>query len=139
MEFIYEYGLFLAQETAIRLLAAADSPEPTRIACTWAQEWVNMLDGSGRRRALLQAKRLLIVALAAAERTTEAKGLLAAVTTQCAELGMTRYLLDSPIRVRELVADLRDDSLAGRCPPEWAPVPTSFLTDMLTTDRKSVV
>jgi hypothetical protein len=47
---------------------------------------------------------------------------------------MTRYLLDSPIRVRELVADLRDDSLAGRCLPEWAPVPTSFLTDMLATN-----
>ncbi|QSE85746.1 serine/threonine-protein kinase [Rhodococcus koreensis] len=124
----------LEEDTAIRLLAAADSPASTRIACTWAQEWVTMLDGSRRRRALLQAKRLLIVALAAAERTTEAKGLLAAVTTQCAELGMTRYLLDSPIRVRELVADLRDDSLAGRCLPEWAPVPTSFLTDMLATN-----
>ncbi|MFD9670223.1 hypothetical protein ACFWAY_53455 [Rhodococcus sp. NPDC059968] len=128
----------LEEDTAIRLLIAEDSPEPTRLACTWAQEWVNMLEDSGRRRALLQAKRLFVVCLTAAGRTDEAKGLLASIAAQCAELGMTRYLLDSPPSVRELVVDLRDDQLAGRCPPDWAPVPTSFLTDVLTADTATV-
>lgn len=128
----------LEEDTAIRLLIADDSPETTRLACTWAQEWVNMLEGSGRRRALLQAKRLLVVCLAAAGRTDEAKKLLASIAAQCAELGMTHYLLDSPLYVRELVVDLRDDQLAGRCPPDWAPVPTSFLTDVLTADTATV-
>ncbi|TQC46665.1 hypothetical protein EEB14_24990 [Rhodococcus sp. WS4] len=126
------------EDTAIRLLVAEGSPEPTRLACTWAQEWVNMLEGSGRRRALLQAKRLLVVCLAVAGRTEEAKGLLASVTAQCAELGMTRYLLDSPLYVRELVVELRDDRLAGRCPRDWAPAPASFLTEVLTAHTVTV-
>ncbi|MGW4332034.1 protein kinase domain-containing protein [Rhodococcus koreensis] len=122
----------LEEDTAIRLLAAQGSPESIRLACTWAQEWVTMLDGSQRRRALLQAKRLLIICLAAAGRTTEAKGLLAAVTAQCAELGMTRYLLDSPVHIHTLLTDLRDDLLAGQYLPEWAPVPMPVITDMMT-------
>ncbi|MGW5153549.1 protein kinase domain-containing protein [Rhodococcus koreensis] len=128
----------LDEDTAIRLLIADDSPETIRLACTWAQEWVTMLEDSGRRRALLQAKRLLVVCLAAAGRTEEAKRVLASIAAQCAELGMTRYLLDGPLYVRELVVNLRDDQLAGRCPPDWAPVPTSFLTEVLTADTATV-
>ncbi|WP_345352993.1 protein kinase domain-containing protein [Rhodococcus olei] len=126
------------EDTAIRLLVAENSPESGRLACTWAQEWANMLEGSGRRRALMQAKRLLVVCLAAAGRTDEAKRLLASIAAQCAELGMTRYLLDSPLYVRDLVVDLRDDRLAGRWPPEWARVPTSFLADVLAAETATV-
>lgn len=122
----------LEEDTAIRLLVAQDSPESTRLACTWAQESVTMLDGSQRRRALLQAKRLLIICLAAAGGTTEAKELLAAVTAQCADLDMIRYLLDSPAHLRTLATDLHDDLFAGRYLPEWAPVPMPVLTDMMT-------
>ncbi|WP_162181254.1 hypothetical protein [Rhodococcus wratislaviensis] len=44
---------------------------------------------------------------------------------------MTRYLLDSPLNVRELDVDLRENQLAGQFPSEWAPVATSFLTEVL--------
>ena len=84
---------------------------------------------------MLQAKRLHVACLAAAGRTAEAKQTLAAIAAQCAELGMVRYLLDGGPWVRELVAELRQDQRRGQWQPEWPPVPSSFLDELLAAPQ----
>ncbi|MFC0454282.1 hypothetical protein [Rhodococcus jostii] len=101
------------------------------LACEWVTEWVTRLEGRGRDRALLQAKRLLVACLATAGRTEEAKSLLASIAAQCAEQGMVRYPLDGGPQVVPLLRALRDDQIAGRWPPEWPTVPRPFIDSML--------
>lgn len=125
----------LEEATAIRLLLAGNPPADAELACAWAQEWITGLQGRGRHRALLQAKRLHVACLAAAGRTAEAKQTLAAIAAQCAELGMVRYLLDGGPWVRELVAELRQDQRRGQWQPEWPPVPSSFLDELLAAPQ----
>ena len=66
----------LDEEVAIRLLLNEsgdhDATEDRALACTWAQEWVDRLDGSGRQRAALRAERLLATCLSVAGRSDEA-------------------------------------------------------------------
>src|SRR6476661_9812175 len=50
----------LEEQAAIGLLVAQGDPAQTERACDWAGEWVRTLDGTGRRRAGLQATRLLV-------------------------------------------------------------------------------
>ncbi|MFD9663237.1 protein kinase [Rhodococcus sp. NPDC059968] len=128
---IEEITAQLEEATAIRLLLDEDSPERVDLACEWVTEWEARLEGRGRDRALLQAKRLLVACLATAERTDEAKSLLASIAAQCAEQSMVRYPLDGGPQVVPLLRALRDDQLAGRWPPDWPTVPRPFIDSML--------
>lgn len=113
----------LDEALAIRKMLDAGTPE---LACTWAQEWVDMLAEAARPRALLQARRLLVDSLAAAGRTDEAKDLLVRITAQCAELGIVRYLLDGGAHLVSLLEDLRQDRESGRWKAEWPLVSDRF-------------
>lgn len=76
------------------------------LACERARAWVKRLERQDRPRALLQANRLLLSALAAAGRTDEARRLLAQLAAQCTELGMVRYLVDGGPHVKALLTEL---------------------------------
>ncbi|WP_018602610.1 serine/threonine-protein kinase [Mycobacterium sp. 155] len=131
---IDEVTLQLEEATAIRLLLNETQPERLDLAITWAREWVDKLEGRGRDRALLQAKRLLVTCLAVAGQDTEALQLLSATAAVCAEHRMVRFLLDEGPPVRALLATLRRELQANRWKPDWAPVPSSFLDDSLGSD-----
>jgi ATP/maltotriose-dependent transcriptional regulator MalT len=128
---IDEVTLQLEEATAIRLLLNETRPERLDLAITWAREWVDRLEGRGRHRALLQAKRLLVTSLAVAGHDNEALQLLCATAAACAEHQMVRFLIDEGTPVRALIATLRRESQANRWQPQWAPVPVSFLDESL--------
>jgi len=117
----------LRDETEIRGLLA-DQPG---LACERAEAWAQRLQHQRRPRALLQANRLLVAALSAADRTDDAKQTLAQIAAQCAERGMLRYLLDGGPRVVALLAELRDDLHSGRWRPTWPVIPVAFIDNMV--------
>lgn len=77
---------------------------------------------------------MLVACLSAAQRTDEAKTLLATITAQCAELGSVRYLLDGGPHVVAVLAALRADRRAGRWRLEWPDVPEVFLTLLVNAE-----
>jgi serine/threonine-protein kinase PknK len=122
------------EATAIRALLVDKDPAHLDLACRWAQEWVDALTAQNRPRALLQARRLLVSCLAAAERYDEAKATLTTIAAQCAQLGMVRYLLDGGPHVVAALAQLRADQQAGRWRPEWPEVPADFLERLVNAE-----
>ncbi|WP_330254278.1 protein kinase [Nocardia sp. NBC_00565] len=136
---IDEFTVLYEEFTAIRLLLAEEVPDKTERACTWAREWVDLLESVERPRELLKARRLLIACLAAAGRIDEAKALLATVTAQCADLGSVRYLLDGGPHVIAMLAAVREDQLAGRWRPEWPDVPEEFLLALVNADAAQTI
>lgn len=136
---IDEFTVLYEEFTAIRLLLAAETPEKTELACSWAREWVDLLESVEQPRELLKARRLLIACLAAAGRTDAAKTLLATVTAQCAELGSVRYLLDGGPYVVAILAAVHNDQLAGHWRPEWPHVPTEFLLALVNTRAAQLI
>lgn len=104
----------LDAETAIRLsLDSDDDPGAADAACGRAQRWVDALTGTGRRRALLRAQRLLAVCLGAAGRFDEAYDLTVTVLEQCAAAGLVRYPLDGGDEFRRLVEHVASGVRAG--------------------------
>ena len=120
----------LDESSAIMRLLADPTPAQIATACTWAAEWVHRLQGRGRARALLQANRLLVACLAAADRTDEAETLLAALAAQCAPHRMSRYLVDSGPPVATVLDALWEHRCQGRWHRDWAAVPDDFLTTL---------
>ncbi|QSE89820.1 protein kinase [Rhodococcus pseudokoreensis] len=120
----------IEEATAIRLLLDERSPDQAELACTWAQEWANRLEGRGAHRLLMQARRLLVACLAASGRIDEAKELLASIAAQCAELGLIRHLPDGGPHIVSLIAALREDQVAGKWCSDWTHVPAAFLVNM---------
>ena len=53
------------------------------------------IDGERRPLAALQAQLLLVETLTAVGRATDARNELASVTAKCAELGLSRLLVDA--------------------------------------------
>lgn len=125
------------EDTAIRLLLATGDSDAVESACDWAAEWVRILDGRGRLRALLDARRLLMVCLWAAGRCEEAGAVFTEIGVQCAERGMARYLLDGGTDVAALARYVRAQRWAGRGQPRRREVPDSFLDELSAGDGQS--
>jgi serine/threonine-protein kinase PknK len=122
------------EATAIRTLLVGKDPAQRDLACRWAQEWVDRLTAQNRPRALLQARRLLVACLAAAERSNEAKVTLTTIAAQCAQFGTVRYLVDGGPHVVATLAQLRADQQAGRWRSEWPEVPADFLDRLVNAE-----
>ncbi|HEU4362665.1 MAG TPA: hypothetical protein VFR27_14355, partial [Mycobacterium sp.] len=121
----------LREDTAIRLLLA--DPRATDrldLACQWAQEWVDRLQGRGRYRALLRTQRTLAECLAVAGRTVAAKQLLCSILASCADAGMIRFPIDGGDRLTSLIAEVRDEDP----PPSLA----AFLDETLAAATRTV-
>ena len=124
----------LQEETAIQaLIADLAVGQHNDVACDWAQEWVDRLQGRGRDRALLRAQRTLVECLSAAGRTAQAKQLLGTILGRCADLGLVRFPLDGGQRLLPLIAELRNDQQMGGFDFMTPQPPMSFLDQILDT------
>jgi serine/threonine-protein kinase PknK len=85
----------LDEDSGVRLLSASDSVHDRDQACRRAADLAAGIDGARRPMAALQARLLLIETLTAAGRTAEAGNELAPVSAKCAELGLSRLLVDA--------------------------------------------
>ncbi|ROZ98260.1 serine/threonine-protein kinase [Gordonia sp. OPL2] len=128
----------LDEETAMRLLArsGADSGSDERdLACRWAREWVERLEGTGRERARLRAERALAVCLSAAGHRTEALRHAGNVLVVCARVGMVRYPTDGGAVFRSLVTDIRSGRSGANPDSSLFGVPTDFLDRVVRSPR----
>ena len=64
--------------------------------------------------------------------------MLASIAAQCARLGMVRFLPDGGPHVASLIAALLQAQQAERWRPEWAPIPASFLTKLVTDPQDTI-
>ncbi|QHE71414.1 hypothetical protein GFS60_05021 [Rhodococcus sp. WAY2] len=101
------------------------------IACERAEAWVRRVEAQNRPRATLQAKRLLVACLVAADRVDEAKPVLAEVVSTCARIGFVRYVVDGGPRMIPPLAALLADKQGGRWPADWPEVSADFLAAAL--------
>ncbi|MFE0750550.1 protein kinase [Gordonia sp. NPDC058843] len=121
----------LDAETSIRLMLDSDGDTDTAaVACRRAQWWVDSLTGTGRRRALLRAQRLLAVCLSAAGRPGEAHDRTLSVLEQCAAAGLVRYPLDGGDEFGRLVEAVEKSVRAGERIVS-ASMPPAFLDRVL--------
>ena len=85
----------LDENSAVRLLAASDSPDDQGQACRRAADLATGIDGRRRPLAALQAELLLIETLTATGRVAEARAGVVHVSARCAEVGLPRLLVDA--------------------------------------------
>jgi len=85
----------LDEDSAVRLLAASDSPDDQGQACRRAADLVTGIDGRRRPLAALQAELLLIETLTATGRVAEARAGALHVSARCAEVGLPHLLVDA--------------------------------------------
>jgi serine/threonine-protein kinase PknK len=85
----------LDEDSAVRLLSASDSADDREQACRRAAELAVGIDGERRPLAALRAQLLFVETLAADGRETDARNELAPVAAKCAELGLSRLLVDA--------------------------------------------
>jgi serine/threonine-protein kinase PknK len=85
----------LDEDSAVRLLSASDSADDHEQACRRAADLAAAIDGERRPLAALQAQVLRIETLTAAGREADARDELEAVAAKCAELGLSRLLVDA--------------------------------------------
>ncbi|TQC44575.1 protein kinase [Rhodococcus sp. WS4] len=121
------------ESAAVMHLLSEPTPADISSACTRAQDAVDRLTGSGRPRALLTARRLLLGCLAAGHRLEEAQTLLATLAAQCAEHRMSRYLVDAGPPITSIVEALVEHHRQDRWSDQWPAVPGDFLTALQTT------
>lgn len=100
-------------------------------ACIRAQSVVDRLTGSGRPRALLEARMLLAACQSAAGRPAAAENTLAPVAAECARLRLVRLPLDEGSAGLDVVRALADHKRDGSWSPDWPPVPAGFLDQVL--------
>ena len=79
----------------MRLLSASNSADDREQACRRAAELAAGIDGERRPLAALQTQLLLIETFTAAGRGTDTRDELASVAAKCAELGLSRLLVDA--------------------------------------------
>ena len=85
----------LDENSAVRLLAASDSPDDQAQACRRAADLATGIDAQRRPLAALQAELLLIETLTATGRVAEARAGVMRVSARCAEVGLPRLLVDA--------------------------------------------
>src|SRR5271165_5299169 len=85
----------LDENSGVRLLSASDSADDREQACRRAADLAAGIDGERRPLAGLQAQLLLIETLRAAGRAADARNELAPVSAKCAELRLSRLLVDA--------------------------------------------
>ena len=85
----------LDENSGIRLLAASDSANDREQACRRAADLLAGIDDERRPLAALTAQLLLVETLMATGRTDDANVVLPGVAARCAELGLSRLLLDA--------------------------------------------
>ena len=85
----------LDEDSGIRLLSAGDSADDHDQACRRAADLLAGIDGERRPLAALRAELLLVETLTAAGRPAAANDRLSRVTARCAELGLSRWLIDA--------------------------------------------
>ena len=83
------------ENSAVRLLAASDSPDDQGHACRRAADLATGIDGQRRPLAALQAELLLIETLTATGRVAEARAGALHVSARCAEVGLPHLLVDA--------------------------------------------
>ncbi|WP_068269376.1 serine/threonine-protein kinase [Aldersonia kunmingensis] len=120
------------EATAIRRLLAEHDPDSTRLACRWAQQWVDQLAPRRLPRGQLLSQRLLVACLSAAGRDDEAKLVLANVLARCAKIGALRFPIDGGPYVVATLAELIGDHRVGA----WSAIPADFI-DRLDTALRS--
>jgi serine/threonine-protein kinase PknK len=87
----------LDENSAVRLLSASDSADDREQACRRAAGLAVAIDGERRPLAALQAQLLLVETLTASGPATDARNELAPVAAKCAELGLSRLLVDAEL------------------------------------------
>jgi serine/threonine-protein kinase PknK len=85
----------LDEDSGIRLLSASDSAADREQACRRAADLAAGIDGERRPLSALQAQLLLVEMLTAAGRTAHARKELTPASAKCAELGLSRLLVDA--------------------------------------------
>jgi serine/threonine-protein kinase PknK len=85
----------LDENSAVRLLAASDSPDDQEQACRRAADLATGIDGQRRPLAALQEELLLIETLTGTGRVAEAHAGVLHATARCAEVGLPRLLVDA--------------------------------------------
>ena len=85
----------LDEDSAVRLLSASNSADDREQACRRAAELAAGIDRERRPLAALQAQLLLMETFTAAGRATDTRDELASVAAKCAELGLSRLLVDA--------------------------------------------
>ena len=85
----------LDEDSAVRLLAASDSPDDHGQACRRAADLATGIDGQRRPLAALQAELLLIETLTATGRVADARAGALHVSARCAEVGLPHLLVDA--------------------------------------------
>ena len=85
----------LDENSAVRLLAASDSPDDQGQACRRAADLVTGIDGRRRPLAALQAELLLTETLTATGRVADARAGALHVSARCAEVGLPHLLVDA--------------------------------------------
>jgi serine/threonine-protein kinase PknK len=85
----------LDEDSGIRLLCVSDSAADREQACRRAADLAAGIDGERRPLSALQAQLLLAEVLTAAGRTAHAREELAPAAAKCAELGLSRLLVDA--------------------------------------------
>jgi len=85
----------LDENSAVRLLAASDSPDDHGQACRRAEDLATGIDGQRRPLAALQAELLLVETLTATGRVADARAGALHVSARCAEVGLPRLLVDA--------------------------------------------
>jgi serine/threonine-protein kinase PknK len=85
----------LDEDSAVRLLSASESADDREQACLRAVALAAGIDGERRPLSALQAQLLLMETFAAAGRPTDTRSELASVPAKCAELGLSRLLVDA--------------------------------------------
>ncbi len=120
----------LEEASAIRGLLAAHTLDGDDRASARARALAESIRTHDRPRAQLHGDLMVAACLFAAGWIDEAKDALVPVVVRCAELGITRVLLDGGPQIVPLLEALRDDERAGRWRPQWQPVPKLFLAEL---------
>ncbi|RZL78921.1 MAG: hypothetical protein EOP32_20705 [Rhodococcus sp. (in: high G+C Gram-positive bacteria)] len=120
----------LDADSTIRLLLADPEDEHAHQAVTLATELLTRAQQSGRPRAELRARLLLICALHAAGRTNDAVGELVPAIVTCAEHDLIRPLLDGGPGIDD-VLDALDNALRTHPRPlGWSDAAAAYFTTL---------